>query len=99
MFGREKPEWEQEEEKFIHRYFGPIVPIMAAAIYAVLHLDLPLGATFAFLILIAASGVYLIGLLVVAFWRRRKLKMAERSSGDTLDAQLFNETASRCGGE
>lgn len=91
MFGREKPEWEQEEEKFIHRYFGPIVPIMAAAIYAVLHLDLPLGVAFAFLILIAASGVYLIGLLVVAFWRRRKLKVVGAQQRRHLDAQLFQQ--------
>lgn len=82
MFDREKPEWEQEEEKFIHRYSGPIVPIMAAAIYAVLHLGLPLGVAFAFLVLIAASGVYLIGLLAIAFWRRRNLRVAQDSSGN-----------------
>jgi hypothetical protein len=31
MFGREKPQWEREEEKFVHRHFGPVVPIEAVA--------------------------------------------------------------------
>jgi hydrogenase-4 membrane subunit HyfE len=80
MFSREKPGWEQEEERFIHRYFGPLVPIIGIAVFAVLHLDLPLGVGFALLVLVAACGVYLSGLLAVAFWRRRRLRMAGRGT-------------------
>lgn len=78
MLWREKPGWEQREEEFIQRYFGPLLPVIGISVFAVLQFDLPLGVAVALIGLVAACGIYLAGLLTIAFWRRRKLRHVSR---------------------
>jgi Na+-driven multidrug efflux pump len=78
VFNRDDPKWEQDEERFIQRYFGPAVPVGLLLTFALLNLDLPMGVRFAGVATLAVMGVYLMVLLGIAFRRRRY-----RRTGDT----------------
>jgi len=72
VFSRDDPKWEQDEERFIRRYFGPAVPVVFLLTFAIMNLQLPEWLSFAGVAVIGAVGVYLMILLGIAFWRRRR---------------------------